>query len=426
MSQNTALYKLYCENNQLTGLDVSKNTALQDLRCNNNQLTSLNVSQNAALYELECQYNQLTNLDISGCPYLVYVYQNGSNNERDNTMYYFGTAQDDRYCILWVDKSLILRDDRIIVVSLGDSYSSGEGIEPFYGQDKQINEKINDEDWLAHRSKNSWPAMLEIPGIDGVMRNYKYDPEKSLEDVQCIWFFKASSGAETKHFNKSKQKKTVRQAELNFEEDKKYLPLQLEVFDQIKEKGLGNVDYVTLSVGGNDVGFADIITTCAWESSYLGSKSAVLRHKLSSVRENLETTEANIRDIYYAIHDRTSPRTKIIVAGYPKLLDVNGKGAAISRKEAYMINSNVTYFNGVISDIIQSCKSDMDISFVDIESKFGTTHQAYSDESWINGIIIGPNHQDLDHKSIASSYSIHPNALGARAYADAVNKTIHG
>lgn len=28
--------------------------------------------------------------------------------------------------------------DKVVVVSLGDSYSSGEGIEPFYGQDKSL------------------------------------------------------------------------------------------------------------------------------------------------------------------------------------------------------------------------------------------------------------------------------------------------
>jgi hypothetical protein len=37
LSKNTALYYLYCYNNQLTALDVSKNTALQELCCFGNQ-----------------------------------------------------------------------------------------------------------------------------------------------------------------------------------------------------------------------------------------------------------------------------------------------------------------------------------------------------------------------------------------------------
>jgi hypothetical protein len=61
----TALTTLYCQDNQLTSLDVSTNTALEVLRCHNNQLTSLDVSQNTALTVLECSQNNLTTLDVS-------------------------------------------------------------------------------------------------------------------------------------------------------------------------------------------------------------------------------------------------------------------------------------------------------------------------------------------------------------------------
>ncbi|MBQ1392315.1 MAG: hypothetical protein IIY81_02020, partial [Lachnospiraceae bacterium] len=59
-------------------------------------------------------------------------------------------------------------DEPIIVVSMGDSYSSGEGIEPFYGQKENDNPngkdlsrfaKIDNDDWLAHRSMYSWPSL---------------------------------------------------------------------------------------------------------------------------------------------------------------------------------------------------------------------------------------------------------------------------
>ena len=66
--------------------------------------------------------------------------------------------------------------DPIIMVSLGDSYSSGEGIEPFYGQDKKISEKVKDKNWLAHRSKKSWTGLLEVPGLTGTMKDYNVDP----------------------------------------------------------------------------------------------------------------------------------------------------------------------------------------------------------------------------------------------------------
>ena len=65
VSQNKALKYLNCSENQLTSLDVSENIALQKLSCYRNQLTSLDVSQNTQLKELRCYGNQLTSLDLS-------------------------------------------------------------------------------------------------------------------------------------------------------------------------------------------------------------------------------------------------------------------------------------------------------------------------------------------------------------------------
>ena len=67
------LEKLYCDNNQLTSLDVSQNKALKYLNCSENQLTSLDVSQNTQLKELRCYGNQLTSLDVSKNPALVWL-----------------------------------------------------------------------------------------------------------------------------------------------------------------------------------------------------------------------------------------------------------------------------------------------------------------------------------------------------------------
>lgn len=65
MSYNTALEYLFCSQNQLTSLNISRNAALETLECNDNQLTSLDVSQNIGLEMLNCFRNKLTSLDIS-------------------------------------------------------------------------------------------------------------------------------------------------------------------------------------------------------------------------------------------------------------------------------------------------------------------------------------------------------------------------
>ena len=65
LSQNLKLEELVGYNNQLTSLDVSQNTALTILSVYDNQINVLDVSQNDALLELYCQNNQLTELNIS-------------------------------------------------------------------------------------------------------------------------------------------------------------------------------------------------------------------------------------------------------------------------------------------------------------------------------------------------------------------------
>ena len=60
-----------------------------------------------------------------------------------------------------------------VLVALGDSYTSGEGLEPYFGQDAPMGQKCKNPDWLAHRSEKSWPGMLTLPGVEGVMADHR-------------------------------------------------------------------------------------------------------------------------------------------------------------------------------------------------------------------------------------------------------------
>ncbi len=56
----------YCDDNQITNIDISNNTQLEFFTCSRNNLTSLDVSQNTELKdELDCRQNPITSLDIS-------------------------------------------------------------------------------------------------------------------------------------------------------------------------------------------------------------------------------------------------------------------------------------------------------------------------------------------------------------------------
>ena len=69
----TSLTSLYCDNNQLTNIDVGNNPVLEHFHCNNNQINTLDVSQNTFLTNLNCRYNQLSNLYINNNTYLTYL-----------------------------------------------------------------------------------------------------------------------------------------------------------------------------------------------------------------------------------------------------------------------------------------------------------------------------------------------------------------
>ena len=65
LSSNTELEELYCSSNQLTSLDLSKNTKLAILNCSFNKLTSLNVTHNKELFSLFCYVNKISGSNMT-------------------------------------------------------------------------------------------------------------------------------------------------------------------------------------------------------------------------------------------------------------------------------------------------------------------------------------------------------------------------
>ncbi|WP_163411587.1 T9SS type A sorting domain-containing protein [Flavobacterium ajazii] len=74
----TKLQVLYCQDNQLTSLDVSQNKELNYLDCSNNALTNLNVTGSSKLATLNCETNQLSNIDFTTNPVLYNLYCNSN------------------------------------------------------------------------------------------------------------------------------------------------------------------------------------------------------------------------------------------------------------------------------------------------------------------------------------------------------------
>ena len=348
--------------------------------------------------------------------------------------------------------------DRIIV-SLGDSYSSGEGIEPFYDQDLPLSQKVKSADWLAHRSQNAWGGMLtlEVNGETIKMGESRwYTSEKTVFDLlpqnvsnmsERHWYFAAASGAVTNNIKETtkeeqgnnppdgSQKKEYKKGNtvpgsFGAEEGAKYLAPQLDIFDAL---GSRKADYVTLTIGGNDAGFTDIVTTMVLfdsrEKSYLVPNA--ITGKLTEMWKRFYEPSGikdSLKDTYKRISEKAGNQAHIIVAGYPILFYEDPKkentSATIDSNEAHTVNEAVKEFNKQIGKIVEDCKKEgLNIEFVSVEKGFDG-HEAYSTDPYINEIFLGAKAQDLMDSSLVSAYSMHPNLKGAQVYANCVQKAI--
>lgn len=328
--------------------------------------------------------------------------------------------------------------DRIIV-SMGDSYSSGEGIDDFYDYDLPLENKVESQDWLSHRSKNAWGGQLSLSSVG-----------KMSESRNENWYFTAMSGAVTGNFldtepitndnaddNKHRLKEYFKfpKSIMSFyrgepiQGTREILP-QIFVFDELKEKNK-KADYVTLTLGGNDAEFENVIISVALTGTFLNRN--MLWDKLHDVENNLPTIIDNLQKTYKLISEKAGEDTYIIVAGYPPLLDVRGTNILRSKEKAWMVNNDILYFNEQIKNRINSLeKGGMKIRYVSVFDEFDG-HEAYSggennsnlDEGeFLNRIIIGAKEQDIDDRSPFSAYSMHPNKKGAEVYRKCVQTEI--
>ena len=370
----------------------------------------------------------------------------------------------------------ITADGEIVAISFGDSYSSGEGNAPYYGQDGV--DKYTDEDWLAHRSKASWPGRLEVDGVP--LASVKHSNNKEISRFGVRWYFYASSGAVANNIYAESQSKEG-QKWLTYEHfggSGSEVKVQLkEAVDDLTRDGVkGNeVDYVTMTIGGNDVGFAKIVTDIAVRNGFVDrdylqnalniawynfDKSDNPRYKntqrnrldiefLERRGENEEAARDQIIESYVKIREYF-PQAKIIIAGYPTLLDddrfeaylehqgksgfldklydyflvtdmsLHGGMVGFADWEAWLVNQNVRDFNSELEKLVTGLE-DEGFSFVPVQDAFDGHESEY-----LNGVMI-TGKQDLALRQLppVSAGSVHPKEKGLQAYADEVQKQLN-
>jgi len=135
--------------------------------------------------------------------------------------------------------------------------------------------------------------------------------------------------------------------------------------------------FVSVSVGGNDAGFADVITRCAlpwpWQcTGEINNANTFIRNTLPGLLNNL----------YTQIRDR-APNATVAVVGYPRLF--NGEecnfGARISSNEQGQLNATAD----LLATTISARAAAHGFTFVDVRQAF-LGHAVCDDVEWINGL----------------------------------------
>ena len=165
--------------------------------------------------------------------------------------------------------------------------------------------------------------------------------------------------------------------------------------------------YVTISVGGNDAGFASVLTTCAqpsWLSNCTGAVDGAQRYIASTLPGSLRTLYASIR--------AKAPNAKVVVVGYPRIF--NGTDCNLL---TWFSGSEMTRLNQTADQLdstIAAAAASAGFGFVNPVPAF-VGHAVCDRTEWINGL------------SSPITESFHPNRSGqASGYTQLVSPALVG
>ena len=166
----------------------------------------------------------------------------------------------------------------------------------------------------------------------------------------------------------------------------------------------GRTRYVTLTVGGNDLGFAPVLTTCALPG-WLGSCRAALAGSLSTLRGALP---ARLDAVLAAVRDR-SPGATVVVTGYPRLFGDDDCSALTFFSDAE--RSRLDAATDELDALVQTRTRAAGLRYVDPRPAFAG-HAWCERPSFVNG------------PGLPRSSSFHPTSAGHAAYADLVGPAL--
>ncbi|WP_067503342.1 SGNH/GDSL hydrolase family protein [Actinoplanes sp. TFC3] len=154
-------------------------------------------------------------------------------------------------------------------------------------------------------------------------------------------------------------------------------------------------DLISVTIGGNDVGFAPTVITCTLVTD--GGCAAKVNESLHYLRDEMP---AKFDATFQAIRSR-APNARVVVLGYPVLFDETAAscgfaGMSIAKRKS--LNEGARQFNAAIKSHAQAAG----FLWSDVADDFAG-HGVCGSSPWLNGLTALP-----------PTNSFHPNASGYR------------
>ncbi|WP_049578048.1 SGNH/GDSL hydrolase family protein [Nocardiopsis sp. SBT366] len=262
-------------------------------------------------------------------------------------------------------------------VSLGDSYSSGDGAGEY--------EEGTAEPGECWRSEHAYPRVIEEEfSFDGALGFYACSSHKGSDMLSQVGTPESQLERVTEH-----------------------------------------TSLVTVGIGGNDLGFIPVLRTCIMRMPLL--ERTACTDQEDEVIERMDAFEETLTEVLGQIRDR-APDARVLVLGYPRLFPEQPPGMyyTLSQSDQLWLNSVAQRFNDRIRDTAYQVDGDVygsrqvgSVEFVNVFTAL-KGHEVSEDDAWLNGIVLGQLGEGLR----VDRASFHPTAQGQRSIAERVRLQI--
>ncbi|MBJ7905350.1 SGNH/GDSL hydrolase family protein [Streptomyces sp. NPDC003656] len=164
--------------------------------------------------------------------------------------------------------------------------------------------------------------------------------------------------------------------------------------DDVLANQLGSLNsstgLVSITIGGNDAGFADVMTTCVIQSD------STCLSRINTARAYIDSTLPGKLDAVYNQISARAPSARVVVIGYPRFYLLGQSCLGLSETKRTAINAASDYIDSAIQKRAQA----HGFVFGDVRNTF-SGHEICSGDSWLHSV---------DWLDIGESY--HPTAAG--------------